>query len=278
MPEGDEAARRAALADWLADEKNPLTWRSIANRVWHYHFGRGICDTPNDFGRMGGTPSHPELLDWLACELRDHGGSLKHLHRLIVTSARLPSEQRPPRRCGETRWRQPPPLAHETVSGSTRTAIGTLCSPPPTASTRDGRSERAAIRHRTAVQLTPTLNYEAYDWGSLPKHRRSIYRFVWRGVPDPFMETLDFPDLGMLAPTRGFFRLALQSLALYNNRFVLHFSDELGKQLTSTDEAVRRILLREPTAEEGAGFAPFAQKTTSPRSAGCCSIAMNSSS
>jgi hypothetical protein len=65
----------------------PLTWRSIANRVWHYHFGRGLCDTPNDFGRMGGTPSHPELLDWLACELRDHEGSLKHLHRLIVTSA-----------------------------------------------------------------------------------------------------------------------------------------------------------------------------------------------
>ena len=65
---------------------HPLTWRSIANRVWHYHFGRGLCDTPSDFGRMGGVPSHPELLDWLACELRDNGGSLKHLHRLICTS------------------------------------------------------------------------------------------------------------------------------------------------------------------------------------------------
>src|SRR5205814_9337171 len=81
------AARRAALADWLADERNPLTWRSIANRVWQTHFGRGICDTPSDFGRMGGVPSHTELLDWLACELRDNGGSLKKLHRLIVTSA-----------------------------------------------------------------------------------------------------------------------------------------------------------------------------------------------
>jgi hypothetical protein len=110
------------------------------------------------------------------------------------------------------------------------------------------------------VQLTPTLNYEAYDWSALPKHRRSIYRFVWRGVPDPFMETLDFPDLGMLAPTRGFSASALQSLALYNNRFVLHFSGELGKQLTSPDEAVRRILLREPTAAERTDFAAFAQK------------------
>ena len=64
-----------------------LTWRSIVNRVWHYHFGRGSVDTPNDLGKMGGQPSHPELLDWLAVELRDGGGSLKSLHRLIVTSA-----------------------------------------------------------------------------------------------------------------------------------------------------------------------------------------------
>ena len=83
----DEGSRRAALARWLADPKNVLTWRSIVNRVWHYHFGRGLADTPNDFGRMGAPPSHPELLDWLAVEFRDGGGSLKQLHRLIVTSA-----------------------------------------------------------------------------------------------------------------------------------------------------------------------------------------------
>src|SRR5262249_25084264 len=71
---------------WLADPGNGLTWRSIANRVWQYHFGRGLVDTPNDFGRMGALPTHPELLDWLAAELREHG-SPKRLHRLIVTSA-----------------------------------------------------------------------------------------------------------------------------------------------------------------------------------------------
>ena len=90
-------AARAQLADWLADPKNPLTWRSIANRVWQYHFGRGLCDTPSDFGKMGGKPSHPELLDWLAAQLRDSGGALKPLHRLIVTSAayRQSSADRP---------------------------------------------------------------------------------------------------------------------------------------------------------------------------------------
>ncbi len=84
----DEASRRAALADWLADPNNPLTWRSVVNRIWCYHFGRGLCDSPNDFGRMGGTPSHPELLDWLAVWFRDDAhGSLKRLHRLILLSA-----------------------------------------------------------------------------------------------------------------------------------------------------------------------------------------------
>src|SRR5205085_8798909 len=82
-----EAARRAALAKWISDERNPLTWRSIVNRAWLWHFDRGLVDTPNDFGRMGSPPSHPELLDWLACEFRDSGGSFKRLHRLIVTSA-----------------------------------------------------------------------------------------------------------------------------------------------------------------------------------------------
>ena len=85
-PEG-EGARRLALADWITDARNVLTWRSIVNRVWHFHFGRGLVDTPGDFGRMGAKPTHPELLDWLAADFREHGGSLKHLHRLIVTSA-----------------------------------------------------------------------------------------------------------------------------------------------------------------------------------------------
>jgi mono/diheme cytochrome c family protein len=269
----DESARRAALADWLADEKNPLTWRSIANRIWHYHFGRGLCDTPNDFGRMGGTPSHPELLDWLACELRDSGGSLKHLHRLIVTSAayRQSSAHRDDAALldadNRLLWRM---NRLRLDADSYRDFV--LATSDRLDPALGGPSERQFVTG-PPVQLTPTLDYAAYDWSALPKHRRSIYRFVWRGVPDPFMDALDFPDLGMLAPARGFSASALQSLALYNNRFVLHFSGELGKQLTTPEEAVRRILLREPTAKEKTNFTTFAQKNGL---AALCRVLLNS--
>src|SRR5262249_53660593 len=82
-----ESARRAALARWITDPQNPLTWRSVVNRVWQYHFGVGLVATPNDFGLNGAAPSHPEMLDFLASEFRDGGGSLKGLHKLIGRSA-----------------------------------------------------------------------------------------------------------------------------------------------------------------------------------------------
>ena len=270
---GDESERRAALADWIADDKNPLTWRSMANRVWHYHFGRGICDTPSDFGRMGGVPSHPELLDWLACELRDSGGSLKHLHRLIVTSAayRQSSEHRDnaANLDGDNRmlWRM---NRMRLDADSYRDFV--LAAADRLDLTVGGPSERQFITG-PPVQLTPTLDYTAYDWSALPKHRRSIYRFVWRGVPDPFMDTLDFPDLGLLAPNRSFSASSLQSLALYNNSFVLHFSSELGKQITTPAAAIRSILLREPTEEELREFSAYAQKNGL---AALCRVLINS--
>jgi len=248
---GDESLRRAALAQWLSHHDNVLMWRSITNRVWQYHFGRGLCDTPNDFGRMGGTPSHPELLDWLACELRDSGGSLKHLHRLIMSSDtyRQSSQVRPDAAAidpdNRLLWR----MNRQRLDAESYRDFVLAISQRLDTSTVGGPSVRQFVQG-PPVQLTPTLDYEAYDWSSLPRHRRSIYRFVWRGVPDPFMDALDFPDLGALAPNRGYSVSSMQALALYNNRFVLHFSEQLGLQVAEPADAVRRIWGREPAEHE----------------------------
>jgi len=254
-----EAARRGALANWLAHSGNVLTWRSVVNRVWHYHFGRGLCDTPSDLGVMGGEPSHLELLDWLAVWFRDDAqGSLKALHRLIVTSATYRQASRHREEAvkvdAENRllWRQ---NRHRLDADLYRdyawVASGGL----------DLHMGGPGIQHFSqgkGPQLTPALDYTAYDWSRAGAGRRSIYRFVWRGIADPFMEALDFPDLGLLAPSRGFSVSALQALTLYNNDFVLHQAERMARGVESggggVGEWVRRVTRalwqREPRASE----------------------------
>jgi len=278
----DEGARRAALADWLAHPDNVLTWRSIVNRVWHYHFGRGLCDTPNDFGQMGGTPSHPELLDWLAIWFRDEAkGSLKALHRLIVTSAtyRQASQHREDAATidGDNRllWRQNRQrLDADAFRDLTLAASGAL----------DLKMGGPAIQHfkqSKGPQNTPALDYATYDWSRPEAARRSIYRYVWRGIADPFMEALDFPDLGLLSPVRGFSASSLQALTLYNNNFVLYHCGVMARraeaEAKTLDAQVNRVValvwLREPTAEEHRDFTSFARTQGLPA---LCRLLLNS--
>jgi hypothetical protein len=243
----NEGLRRAALADWLAHRDNVLTWRSVVNRIWHYHFGQGLCDTPSDFGRMGGFPSHPELIDWLAVWFRDDAsGSLKELHRLIVTSQTYQqssqdrSEATAIDAANRLLWRQNRLRLDAdgfrdylvSISGRLDTAMG-----------------GSAIEHfkkSPGPQSTPKLDYTAYDWSSPGSNRRSIYRCVWRGIPDPLMSALDFPDLGLLAPSRTFSASPLQSLALMNNSFVLHHaqatSERLQREHQELDPQIRKLL------------------------------------
>lgn len=264
----NESFRRAALAQWIADQDNPLTWRSIANRVWHYHFGRGICDTPGDFGKMGGIPSHPQLLDWLGCEIRDNHGSLKHLHRLILNSQTYQQVSRSQKDAVEVDadnrllWRQNiPRLDADGYRDFLIASAGSMDF------TLGGPSVRY-FKEGKPVQSTPTLDYDAYDWKSQPLHRRSIYRFVWRGIPDPFLEALDFPDLGLLTPKRADSSSALQALAMYNNKFVLHFSSDLAQKIqgrhadteVQVREVVRTILLREPSPAESKQLGEYVLK------------------
>jgi hypothetical protein len=265
-----ESSRRAALADWLVHPENPLAWRSVVNRVWHYHFGRGICDTPNDFGRMGGKPSHPELLDWLAVWFRDQSqGSLKELHRLILTShtwkqasvlESVPARNLEIDRENRLLWRMNRSrLDADSFRDSTLRISGRL-------DLSVGGEGIEQFVKTAGPQATPALNYEQYDWNRKPAHRRSIYRVVWRGIPDPFMDALDFPDLALLTPKRNFSVSALQSLTLYNNHFVLHASGWIAdrvKQEVPTEQQVQRAVQlcwqRTPTKTELKSFEDYAE-------------------
>lgn len=263
----NESARRAALADWLAHRNNPLTWRSIVNRVWHYHFGRGLSDTPNDFGRMGSEPTHPELLDWLAVWFRDEAkGSLKELHRLILTSETWqqasdgksnPKDSDNLLLVRMNRLR----MDAEVFRDSALRMAGRL-------DLKMGGPGIEQFKKGKGPQATPALDYAAFDWNSEEARRRSIYRVVWRGIADPFMEALDFPDLGLLAPKRGFSVSALQSLSVFNNDFVLHAGQWMANRVAKerqrpggqVDRAVELAFLRKATEEERSEYLAYCRQ------------------
>ena len=264
----NEAHRRAALAKWLTDRENGIVWRSIANRVWHYHFGRGIVNTPNDFGKMGAAPTHPELLDWLAVRFRDGGGSLKDLHRLIVTSEtyRQSSAHNPEYAKVDADnaylWRMNRSrLDAESVRDAILAATGRLDS------TMGGHS----ARHFTlaaGVHITPVVEYEKFDVDGSASRRRSVYRFIFRTLPDPFYEALDCPDASQFTPVRAASVTALQALALLNDKFTVryaeHFAERLEREAQSPEDQMRRAyelaLGRPATDSEAKRVADYAQK------------------
>ncbi|HKB01792.1 MAG TPA: PSD1 and planctomycete cytochrome C domain-containing protein [Gemmataceae bacterium] len=248
-PEGE---RRAALARWLTDPRNPLPWRSIVNRVWQYHFGRGIVATPNDFGRMGHLQSHPELLDWLATEFRDGGQSLKALHRLLVTSATYRQVS-----IGDERfenldsgnvylWRMTRrKLEAEAVRDTALAAAGTLDRSMSGPAFRDFVMERP--------EHSPPFQYPLADPDDPKARRRSVYRFLVRSKPQPFMTVLDCADPSMQVEKRTETLSPLQALALFNNGFMLAQAKHLADRAGGVGEAFRLAIGREPTrAERGA--------------------------
>ncbi len=225
-----EKDRRMALARWLVRDDNPLTWRSIVNRVWQYHFGRGIVDSPNDFGRMGKLPSHPELLDWLAVEFRDSGQSIKSLHRLIVTSSvyRQSSDDQQANaeidRENVFLWRMNRPrLTAEDIRDSVLAISGKLDSKM--------YGPGFPLFEVEQPEHSPHYEYEKHDPDTVDSHRRSIYRFVVRSQPDPFMTTLDCADSSQSVAKRDETTTALQALALLNNRFMLRMSEHFAHRI-----------------------------------------------
>lgn len=252
-----EGARRVELAKWITNPANPLTRRVIVNRLWQHHFGVGIVDTPSDFGLAGGAPSHPMALDWLSNRLLAEGWKLKPLHRLICTSATYrqmsQSTDAAAKRDADNRLlshMNPRHLDAESIRDAILATSGKLNRKMYGPGFRDFQYQEA---------YAPVYEYITPDRPEL--WRRSIYRFVVRTTPHPYLTTLDCPDPANLSPVRNVTTTALQSLTLSNNEFMLQQADHLAARVrketnnTTADQveiAFRLVLARRPDAEERA--------------------------
>ena len=249
-----EAARRVALADWLASADNPLTPRVLANRVWHYHFGRGIVDTPSDFGHMGGRPTHPELLDFLARQLIEGGWRVKPLHRLITTSRayRQSSAWREDAgrldRDARLLWRFPPRrLSAEEVRDTLLAVSGKL----------DRRVGGPGYR-LFDYQQDNVATYVPLDVHGPDTYRRAVYAHTARAARADLLSEFDAPDPALPEPRRAATTTPLQALTLLNHKFSLDMAAALAERLTqaSSDPAEQVRLAyalaygRSPTAAE----------------------------
>ncbi len=222
-----EQERRARLADWIASPEQPLTARVIANRIWQYQFGAGLVSTPNDFGKNGATPTHPELLDWLASELVANGWSIKKLQRLILTSATW-------RQAGTPRaealkvdagsrflWRFPPRrLEAEAIRDSILAVSGNL-DPTPGG---PGFYLHDVIRENV-------YHYHPKERFGPAESRRMIYAFKVRMEQDGIFGSFDCPDGSLVAPKRSVSTTPLQALNLFNSRFMLDQSETFAARL-----------------------------------------------
>lgn len=239
--DSNQAHRREALARWITTPENPLVKRVIVNRLWQWHFGRGIVDTPSDFGYGGSLPTHPELLDWLASYLVQCNWSLKRVHRAILLSStyRQSSEynEQASRIDGDNRWlwrQNPQRLDAEVLRDSVLSVSGKMNLDMGGPGFEDFEYEEA---------YAPIYRYVCADRPEL--WRRSIYRFVVRTTPNRFLTTLDCPDSANLTPKRLSTTTPLQSLALFNNEFMLRQSEYFAERATreangNSDQAIVR--------------------------------------
>jgi hypothetical protein len=250
-----EKERRKAFAQWLIDPKHPLTARVMVNRIWHYHFGRGIVATPSDFGDMGFRPTHPELLDWLAGKFISQGWSIKQMHRLILQSYTYQQASEPRTEAisidagTELLWRFPPRrLEAEAIRDNMLLLSGLL----------DEKMYGPGF-----LLFEPNANY-ARNW--IPKDdvdekdfRRMIYNMRIRMEQDSVFGAFDCPDGGQSAPSRARSTTPLQALNLYNSSFTEKIADAFSqKLLKQTDDSTEQALLlgfesifgREPNLKE----------------------------
>jgi hypothetical protein len=252
--------RRIWFAQWMTREARPLLARVLANRVWQYHFGRGFMPNANAFGLTGGTPSHPELLEWLASNFEENGMKLKPLHRQIVLSSSYRLAAKHPR--GEAdpgnellaRW-EPRRLESEAIRDSLLAVSGRLNQE------MGGPSFLPPIDPEEVILIpsgsTPKIGWEKADESEAS--RRSVYVFVKRSLPLPELRLLGMADPNVVTPKRDVTTTAIQALVLFNGRFAHEQAGFLAKRIVSEagarpEDQVRAlfglVLCRPPSTEE----------------------------
>ncbi len=252
-PASATPSSRAALANWIASPKNPLTARVMVNRLWQHHFGAGLVSTPSEFGTHGQEPTHPELLDWLAGEFVAHGWSIKHLHRLMLTSAtyqqssQAPAAKTDPNNKLYSRMNRLR-LEGEVIRDSLLAISGQL----------NPAFEGPGVFPPVPVELFKGAKGWTPNKDPRDSSRRSIYIFARRNLRFPFLEVFDAPDTNLSCPQRERSTTAPQSLTLLNADEVMTASrataDRLRREAATAPEridlAFRLILGRKPTDKE----------------------------
>ena len=263
LPQRDDSARstgrRLALARWIASDENIRTSRVMANRLWQYHFGRGLAPTPNDFGRFGREPTHPELLDWLAMELIDRDWSLKSMHRLIMTSQayQMSSEAEEHALATDPEntllWRYDMRrLTAEEIRDSILAKSGTL----------NLQTGGPAVYPPLPEAVLATSSRPDEVWGKSTEEqaaRRSVYIHVKRSLLHPLLEALDLADTDATCPVRFTTTQPTQALTLLNSDFMNKQAALLAQRVSrevgrSSERRVARaleiVLSRPPSSSE----------------------------
>lgn len=237
------AGRRLALAKWIANPKNPLTTRSIVNRVWQYHFGRGIAANPNNFGTTGKKPTHPKLLDWLASEFVEKGWSIKKLHRLIMTSQVYQQASQHPNRemlqkidPNNDLWAvfEPRRLTAEELRDSMLAITGEL------------NREAGGLPVRPEINLEVALAPRMLQFSIAPawqpsrtpeqRNRRSIYTYQVRGLANPLLEVFNKPGSDESCERRDAPSVTPQVFAMMNSQAVTTRSLAMAQRLQQDTE------------------------------------------
>ena len=257
--------RRLALADWIVDEKNPLAARVMVNRVWSWHFGKGLAGNPNNFGGTGAVPTNPRLLDHLAQWFMDNGWSVKKLNFLIATSDayRRSSRHPDPDRVADRDPKNqlyatftPRRLTAEELRDAMLVISGELNRAVSGIPVRPDINSEVAIQPRQIMGGTASV----YEPDPVPeaRNRRSLYTEKIRGLRDPFLETFNQPGPDNSCELRETSTVAPQALTLFNAEEVqdraLAFANRLIKSGGSEEDiiagAFHEVLGRPPTADE----------------------------